>query len=194
MTRYIQRVFKLGRWLFLSLCVSIILISLLGVDVKAAAKTAPWMVTFFGSPNSPISSAVAVPAIKAYYWTSGTVPPVLDPNAPAGSRERYGDTTTQAVGTLQRIESLLQESGLTLSDVIYLRVYLVADPFKNNTIDYQGWFDAYGQFFNTSTNPIKVARSTVGVAGLVDPDWLVEIEAVAVYPKVGKPFPFLRFD
>lgn len=192
MNRYLNRAFKLGRWLFLSLCVSIILISLLGVDVKAATKKAPWVVTFFGPPNSPISSAVAVPAIKAYYWTSGTVPPVLDSNAPAGSRERYGDTQTQAVGTLQRIQSLLEEAGLTLSDVIYLRVYLVADPFKENTIDYQGWFDAYAQFFDTPTTP-KVARSTVGVAGLVNPDWLIEIEAVAVYPKIGKPFPFSRF-
>lgn len=189
MKRYFSRVFKLGRWLILSLCVSIFLISLLGVDVQAAVKTAPWMVTFFGSPESPISSAVAVPPIKAYFWTSGTVPPVLDPNAPAGSRDRYGDTKTQAIGTLERIQSLLQESGLSLSDVIYLRVYLVADPLKENTVDYQGWFDAYAQFFNTPTNPVKVARSTLAVAGLVNPDWLIEIEAVAVYPKLGKSFP-----
>lgn len=62
----------------------------------------------------------------------------------------------------------------------------MADPFKNNTVDFQGWFDAYAQFFNTATTP-KVARSTVAVAGLVDPDWLIEIEAVAVYPKGDYP-------
>ena len=34
-----------------------------------------------------------------------------------------------------------------------------------------------------SLNPNKVARSTVGVASLVVPDWLIEIEAVAVFPE-----------
>jgi len=29
---------------------------------------------------------------------------------------------------------------------------------------------------------VKTARSTVGVAALVNPDWLIEVEAVAVYP------------
>ena len=84
---------------------------------------------------------------------------------------------------MQRIETLLQEVGLGLSDVVYLRVYLVADPALDNQVDYQGWFDAYAQFFNNETNPVKVARSTLAVAGLVDPGWLIEIEAVAVYPK-----------
>ena len=37
--------------------------------------------------------------------------------------------------------------------------------------------------FKTKENPVKTARSTVGVAALVNPDWLLEIEAVAVYPE-----------
>ena len=32
-------------------------------------------------------------------------------------------------------------------------------------------------------NPTKPARSTVGVAALVVPDWLIEIEAFAVFPE-----------
>ncbi len=120
---------------------------------------------------------------QAYFWTSGTVPPVLNENAPAGSRDRFGDTKTQAIGTLKRIEGLLKDVGLSMSDVTYLRVYLVADKFKDNKVDYQGWFDAYGEYFNNPHNPTKTARSTVAVAGLVNPDWLIEIEAVAVFPK-----------
>jgi enamine deaminase RidA (YjgF/YER057c/UK114 family) len=53
---------------------------------------------------------------------------------------------------------------------------------KDNKCDYKGWFEAYAQFFGTKENPIKPARSTVGVASLVNPDWLIEIEAVAVCP------------
>ncbi len=68
--------------------------------------------------------------------------------------------------------------------MVYLRVYLVNDPVLGK-VDYQGWFDAYAQFFNQGNVP-KVARSTLAVAGLVDPGWLIEIEAVAVYPKKGR--------
>lgn len=114
--------------------------------------------------------------------TSGTVPPVLDDKAPAGSPERYGDTKTQGVGALKQIEIQLKKAGLGLQNVIYLRVYIVADKAKEGHFDYPGWFEAYGQFFGTPENPVKPARSTVGVASLVNPDWLIEIEAVAAYP------------
>ena len=169
---------KIGRWLLLAICVSFISFNLVSADVKAAE---PQRITFYGPAGLPISSAVAVPANRAYFWTSGTVPPVLNLNAPMGTRARYGDTKTQGIGVIQQLQTLLKEVGLTLADVTYLRVYLVADPALNNKVDFQGWFDAYAQYFNTETTP-KVARSTVAVAGLVDPGWLIEIEAVAVYP------------
>ncbi|MUG94230.1 translation initiation inhibitor, yjgF family protein [Scytonema sp. UIC 10036] len=186
MKKYISQWFRVSLWLLLTICVSLLVMQSVGVGIKAAEKTAaPSKVTFYGSDTSPISSAVAVPTGQAYFWTSGTVPPAINPDAPARTRDRYGDTKTQAIGTLKQIQTVLQNAGLSLADVIYLRVYLVADPDLNNQVDYQGWFDAYGQFFNTQTNPTKVARSTVAVAGLVDPGWLIEIEAVAVYPKRG---------
>ena len=180
MKKYISKFFRNGRWLVLAICVSLIGISLFSTHVKAAELED---VTFYGAPTSSISSAVAVPEDRAYYWTSGTVPPVINPDAPLRTRDRYGDTETQAIGILERFKTLLHDVHLTLSDVTYLRVYLVADPALDNRVDYEGWFNAYAQFFNNEANPTKVARSTVAVAGLVDPGWLIEIEAVAVYPK-----------
>jgi hypothetical protein len=47
------------------------------VKIRAIA-TIPQTVSFYGSPDSPIASAVSVPAGQAYFWTSGTVPPVLN--------------------------------------------------------------------------------------------------------------------
>lgn len=149
--------------------------------IEGSAAGPPASVVFTGPAQSPISSGVAVPANRAYYWTSGTVPPLLNSSAPSGSRERYGDTRTQAIGVLRAIEGQLRDRGLSLSDVVYMRVYITPDKAKNNAYDFQGWFDAYAQFFANATNPVKVARSTVGVAALVNPDWLIEIEAVAVY-------------
>ena len=147
----------------------------------------PAEVTFSGPANSPISAAVAVPTGRALYLTSGTVPPVVDESIPAGSTARYGDTKTQGAGVLRQIESRLKEAGLGLKDIIYLRVYIASDKSKEGKFDYPGWFEAYAQFFGTAENPVKPARSTVGVAGLVNPDWLIEIEAVAVYPIPATP-------
>ncbi len=185
MKKYVNQWFKLGRWIFLTIGVSLLLLNIAGVDVQAAMRFgAPRNVTRYGTPASPILSAVAVPEDRAYFWTSGTVPPAINLDAPLRTRDRYGDTKTQATGILTRFQTLLAEGGLTLQDVVYLRVYLVNDPVLGQ-VDYQGWFDAYAQFFNQGNVP-KVARSTLAVAGLVDPGWLIEIEAVAVYPKKGR--------
>jgi enamine deaminase RidA (YjgF/YER057c/UK114 family) len=151
-------------------------------SAASASAQAPMNVTFSGSARSPISSNVAIPANKAYFWTSGTVPAVADTSAAPGSPARFGDTKTQGISILRNIENQLKEKGLTMRDVVYLRVYVVQDKNKGNAFDYQGWFDAYAQFFGTQANPTKPARSTVGVAGLVNPEWLIEIEAFAVYP------------
>lgn len=139
-------------------------------------------VEFYGNPASSIAAGVSIPAGAATLYTSGTVPPVINKEGKT-VYEKYGDTKTQGIGILKEIEKQLKEKGLTLSDVAYLRVYVTADPAKEGKFDYQGWFDAYAQFFGTEANPVKPARSTVGVAGLVSSDWLIEIEAVAVYPK-----------
>jgi enamine deaminase RidA (YjgF/YER057c/UK114 family) len=107
---------------------------------------------------------------------------MLNASAPAGSRERYGDTKTQASGVLRSIETQLKAQGLGLKDVVYLRAYLVPDPTKENRIDLAGWNAAYSEAFGTAANPTKTARSTVGVTALVNADFLIEIEAFAVFP------------
>ena len=160
------------------------------LSVALALTTAaapPDEITFSGPASSPISAAVAVPPGRALFMTSGTVPPVADESIPAGSTARFGDTKTQGISVLRAIESRLKEAGLGLKDVIYLRVYVAADKSKEGKFDYPGWFEAYAQFFGTKENPVKPARSTVGVAGLVNPDWLIEIDAVAVYPAPDAP-------
>ena len=142
----------------------------------------PVDVTFTGSPQSPISGNVAVPANRAWVWTSGTVPAMANPQAAEGTRERWGDTQTQARSVLRNIEAQLAAKGLTLRHVAYLRVYVAPDKFKNGQFDFAGWFAAYAEFFGTAANPTKTARSTIGVPQLVVPDWLIEIEAFAVFP------------
>jgi len=162
-----------------------------GAFLAASAATAhaqqqapapPEDVTFYGNPSGTISAGVVIPANRASVWISGTTPPAINPDAPAGSRERFGDTKTQATGILQSIEKQLAALGLTMKDVVYVRAYLVPDPAMEGRLDTAGWNAAYREVFGTDTNPTKTARSTVGVAALVGAGWLVELEAFAVYP------------
>jgi enamine deaminase RidA (YjgF/YER057c/UK114 family) len=151
--------------------------------VPVPPPSGPKEVTFYGNPAGTISSGVVIPAGRASMWISGTTPPVLKADAPAGSRERFGDTKTQATGIFRTLEKQLGAQGLTMKDVVYTRAYLVGDPAMQGKLDTAGWNDAYREVFGTAANPTKTARSTVGVAALVNPDWLIEIEAFAVFPQ-----------
>ncbi len=157
---------------------AVLLYCLLPVLLSAAAPT---QITIPAEAKSPIGAGVALPANRALFWTSGTVPAPLNKEGKT-VHERFGDTYTQGVSALKNISQVLAEQGLTMKDVVYLRVYVAADAEKDGKPDFAGWFKAYGEVFNNAKNPTKTARSTVGVAALVSPDWLIEIEAFAAYP------------
>ncbi|HEV2865199.1 MAG TPA: RidA family protein [Allosphingosinicella sp.] len=131
-----------------------------------------------GAPEAPISASVEVPAGSRLVYVSGTVPDVADPAAPQGSVQRYGDTVTQTRSVLRKIEAQLRQHGLTLGDVVMMRVFLVAPPGQPR-MDFAAMMTAYREFFGTGVQPNRPARSTMQVAGLVDPGWLVEIEVTA---------------
>jgi enamine deaminase RidA (YjgF/YER057c/UK114 family) len=63
-----------------------------------------------------------------------------------------------------------------------MQAFLVADPAKDNRMDFAGFMEGYTQFFGTPQQPNLPSRSVMTVAGLVNPGWLVEIEVTAVRP------------
>lgn len=136
----------------------------------------------FDREGSSILKGVKVPENKALYLASGIVANPKDESKPEGDRERFGDTYDQSVSALKRIEDYLSEEGLSLKDVVAMKVYVAPDPENDGKPDFQAWFKAYGEFFNNAENPNKVARSTIGVYQLVDPNKFIEIEVRAVYP------------
>jgi enamine deaminase RidA (YjgF/YER057c/UK114 family) len=144
----------------------------------AAAPASGQEVRRLGPPEAPISASVEVPAGSRLVYVSGTVPDPADANAPAGSVQRYGDTATQTRSILRKIEAQLRQHGLALGDVVMMRVFLAAPPGQPR-MDFAGMMTAYREFFGTSAQPNRPARSTMQVAGLVDPGWLVEIEVTA---------------
>jgi enamine deaminase RidA (YjgF/YER057c/UK114 family) len=80
------------------------------------------------------------------------------------------DPYGQARRCLEIVAAALSEAGSSLADVVRTRVYLVRPE------DFEDVGRAHGEAFSE----IRPANTTVVVAALVDPRWLVEVEAEAV--------------
>lgn len=128
----------------------------------------------------PILRAVEIPADATLVYLSGVVPGVSNTDAEPNTAEAFGDTEAQTVSVLNRINNTLTDLDLTMSDVVKMQVYLVADD--SGRMDFGGFMDGYVQFFGTEEQPELPTRSVFEVAGLANPHWLVEIEVVAVRP------------
>jgi len=134
-----------------------------------------------GDPKSPIASVVTVPASYDTIYVSGMTPPVIDEKATGVAK--FGDTKTQTMGVLGRIEAALKTQGATMADVVMMRVLLVGDPAKGGKMDFMGMMEAYKTFFGTAEQPNKPSRVTSQVASLVQDGMLVEIEVQAAKKK-----------
>lgn len=132
------------------------------------------------TPPGAILESVAVPANANTLILSGQLAAPIDPSKRPDSVESYGDTKTQTISTLNRIKGILESRGYKMSDVVKMTVFLTADPKRpDGKMDFAGMNEGYRMFFGTAENPNVVARSTVQVAGLAGPYYLVEIEVMA---------------
>ena len=134
----------------------------------------------------PIAQAVEIPAGQSLIFVSGAGPDISDKTADKDSPAAYGDTRTQTLGTLRKIEATLKTMGLGMQDVVKMQVFLVGDPALGGKLDFAGMMESYKQFFGTKDQPNLPARSALKVAGLANPGWLVEIEVTAVRPASRK--------
>ena len=130
----------------------------------------------------PISAAVNVHGGVDTVYVSGTLPPVINKDVPKDSGAAYGDMETQTTGALTSIKATLARMGMDMGDVVKMTVFMVADPAKDNKLDFAGLMAGYTKFFGTADQPNKPARSAMQVAALVVPGPLVEIEVIAAKP------------
>lgn len=84
-----------------------------------------------------------------------------------------GDPYQQTKFIIRKIENAIVEAGGNLKDVIRTRIYVT------NIKDWEAVGRAHGEFFKD----IKPATSMVEVKSLIDPNFVVEIEATAVLPE-----------
>jgi len=134
------------------------------------------------NPDSPIAQAVEVPPGHTLVFLSGVGPDMADKSAPEGTAGAYGDTKTQTLSVLRKIEAILESMGLGMTDVVRMQVFLAGDRAQGGRMDFAGMMAGYRIFFGSAKQPNVPARSTMQVVALANPGWLVEIEVTAVRP------------
>jgi len=98
---------------------------------------------------------------------SGQVAQGLD-----GQTVGKGDIEKQTVQVLENLKALVEQAGGTLTDVARIVVYLLSRDHLPAVMDVRR------RYFR---EPYP-ATTAVVVAGLANPEWMVEIEATAVLP------------
>jgi 2-iminobutanoate/2-iminopropanoate deaminase len=153
-------------------------LSIIAALACATSANAAPIVRNTNPPPAIILSSVTIPPGAETLLLSGQLPSPIDPTKTEGV-EAYGDTKTQAISTFKKIKAALEKVGYSMSDVVKLTVFVVGDPKLGGKMDFAGFNAGYKEFFGTAENPNLVARSTVQVAALVSPVFLIEIEAIA---------------
>ena len=83
-----------------------------------------------------------------------------------------GDVAAQTEQVLKNMKAVLDEAGASFADIVKITTYITDPRFRD------GLNPARLKYFGE--NP--PASTLVVVSGLADPDYLVEIEAIAVLP------------
>jgi enamine deaminase RidA (YjgF/YER057c/UK114 family) len=123
-----------------------------------------------GSPYEPIIGFSRAVRVGNQVFVSGTAP-----IAPDGGTAAPGDAHGQTKRCLEIILAALQKAGARPEHVVRTRMFLT-DPALWREVG-----RAHGEVFGD----IRPAATMVGVPALLDPAWLVEIEADAVIAGEG---------
>jgi 2-iminobutanoate/2-iminopropanoate deaminase len=126
----------------------------------------------FGAPTvySPIRYAQGIKTTGGtIVWISGQVS--QDKN---GKMVHKGDFAGQARQALSNLKAMVEAAGGTINDIIKVNTYLTDLRYREELARVRA------EFFPDGKLP---ASTLVGVAGLADPDMMVEIEAIAVLPE-----------
>ena len=86
------------------------------------------------------------------------------------------DAYAQTAQAISNIAAALGRFGLSLADVVRTRIFVT---------DMSRW-EEYGRAHGAAFGAAMPATSMIGVASLVDPRMLVEVEAVAYQPGIGR--------
>ena len=112
------------------------------------------------------SKAPLSPAVRFHHlvFVSGQVPRDAEGKTPAGIK-------AQTEVTLKNLQAIVEAAGGSMASVVRCGCYLTSID------DFAGFNEVYRQFFTSDPLP---ARTTVEVTKLANPDFLVEVDAIAI--------------
>jgi enamine deaminase RidA (YjgF/YER057c/UK114 family) len=113
-----------------------------------------------GSPYEPVMGFSRAVRVGEHVHVAGTAPIGIDSDDPYEQTRRC----------LEIIVGALAEAGARPEDVVRTRIYATSAD------DFEEIARAHGELFGE----IRPANAYIVVAGLVDPRWVVEIEADAI--------------
>jgi enamine deaminase RidA (YjgF/YER057c/UK114 family) len=122
---------------------------------------------FINPKSLGYSDATVVSGGRTIY-ISGQVP-----LSAAGAVVAKGDLKAQTIQVFDNIQRVLTQAGATFADVVKVNTYIVNCQPKDVAV----FREVRKSYLSTSQPP---ASTLVGVTSLVDPDFLIEIEVVAV--------------
>jgi enamine deaminase RidA (YjgF/YER057c/UK114 family) len=118
-----------------------------------------------GGPWEALAGYSRAVAVGDSCWVAGTT------DAGADGRSRHpGDVTAQAKAVFGIIGDALGEAGFALEDVVRIRMFVT---------DIAAHWEAVTRVQAGMFREIRPAATMVGVAALIDPSLLIEIEAEA---------------
>jgi enamine deaminase RidA (YjgF/YER057c/UK114 family) len=113
-----------------------------------------------GSPYEPVMGFSRAVRVGEHVHVAGTAPIGAD----------SGDPYEQTRRCLEIILAALAEAGARAEDVVRTRIYATSAD------DFEEIARAHGEVFGA----VRPANAYIVVAGLLDPRWVVEIEADAI--------------
>ncbi|TWD83758.1 reactive intermediate/imine deaminase [Kribbella amoyensis] len=119
------------------------------------------------TPNGVFSQATTIEATGRLVFVSG-----MTARRPDGSIAGVGDVAEQTRQVLDNVQAAVAAAGGTLDDVCRVDVYV------RNMEDFAKIHEVRARYFR---EPLP-ASTLVEVSKLADPDYLIEISAIAVIP------------
>lgn len=131
-----------------------------------------------GSTAAQYAESLSISSSSELVYVSGILADASNENAEPNTNDFYGNTKTQTSSILSKISSILKKHDLSLENIIQLRAFLVGTKETNGQLDFDGFKEAYVDFFPEGT--LKPTRTVVQVVGLPIPGTLVEIDVIAI--------------
>lgn len=103
---------------------------------------------------------------------------------PPRAKDGFGSLAVQTIGSYNGLYKLLKDNGLTLGNVMRVRVTLA--PNADGKVDYDAYMAEYKKYFGTKQVPVEPIHVISAVRSLSTPGQMMLLEADVAIPRSSK--------